>query len=99
MFKRVVSAAAAGLVACAVLVALGHAAPTTLAAPKPTATKPAPRATPTPRPVATGAVPRSSPIAVIAREFLYEPKQFTVKAGDVAFAVKNAGAIGHDFVV
>lgn len=97
MLERVVTAVAAGLVVSAVLAALGHAAPTTLAAPKPTATKPAMKATPTA--AATGAAARSSPIAVMAREFLYEPKQFTVKAGDVTFVVKNTGAIDHDFAV
>jgi uncharacterized cupredoxin-like copper-binding protein len=38
-------------------------------------------------------------VAVTAREFLYEPNKLTLKAGDVTFAVKNAGAVEHDFVI
>jgi uncharacterized cupredoxin-like copper-binding protein len=48
---------------------------------------------------ATVAAPQSGKIAVTTREFMNEPKQFTVKAGEVTFVVKNAGAIDHDFVI
>ena len=57
--------------------------------------------TPTPGPAVTtpgGAAPARR-IAVTAREFAFEPNQFTVKAGASTFAVKNAGAIDHDFVI
>ncbi|MGQ0571342.1 MAG: cupredoxin domain-containing protein [Armatimonadota bacterium] len=67
-------------------VASGYAAPASPAAP-------AGRVTP-----ASPAAPGGA-IAVSAREFLYAPKQFAVKAGDVTFAVKNTGAVDHDFVI
>jgi nitrite reductase (NO-forming) len=94
MFTRSVAVLLAGAIALAGWAASGHAAPT-----KPAATRPAPRATATPKPAATAAAALSGRIAVTAREFQYEPNQFTVKAGEVTFVVKNAGAIDHDFVV
>jgi uncharacterized cupredoxin-like copper-binding protein len=98
MLQRVVGAALAGVLVLAGYAALGHAAATRPPTPRPGATATRPAATPTPRPAATEAAP-SGKIAVLAREFLYEPKQFTVKAGEVTFAVKNAGVIDHDFVI
>jgi uncharacterized cupredoxin-like copper-binding protein len=38
-------------------------------------------------------------VAVVAREFLYEPKDLIAKAGEVTFTVRNTGAVEHDFVV
>lgn len=51
-------------------------------------------AAPGPQPTAP-----SSSLTVVAREFLYEPKDLAAKAGEVTFTVRNAGAIEHDFVV
>jgi len=74
-------------------VASGYAAPYTQPAASASPAAPAGRATPA-SPGAPGGA-----IAVSAREFLYAPKQFTVKAGDLIFAVKNTGAVDHDFVI
>jgi uncharacterized cupredoxin-like copper-binding protein len=49
----------------------------------------------TPRPAAT---PSATP-ALVAKEFLYEPKQVLAKAGDVTFTIKNVGSVDHDFVI
>ena len=38
-------------------------------------------------------------IELKAREFLYEPKEVTAPPGTVVFAVRNEGAIEHNFVV
>jgi len=38
-------------------------------------------------------------IQLTAREFLYEPKELSASPGEVIFAVKNAGAIEHNFVL
>lgn len=43
--------------------------------------------------------PPSLSVAVVAREFLYEPKDLVAKAGEVTFTVRNTGAVEHDFVV
>jgi uncharacterized cupredoxin-like copper-binding protein len=43
--------------------------------------------------------PPSLSVAIIAREFLFEPKDLIAKAGDVTFTVRNTGAVEHDFVV
>ncbi|MDR7519706.1 MAG: cupredoxin domain-containing protein [Armatimonadota bacterium] len=43
--------------------------------------------------------PPSLSVAVIAREFLYEPKDLVAKAGEVTFTVRNTGAVEHDFVI
>ena len=87
MLKRGVTVVLAGVLTLAGYTALGGAAFTQAATPKPVATRPSP-----PK-VGAGL------IAVTAREFLYDPKQFVLKAGDTTFAVKNAGAIDHDFVI
>lgn len=38
-------------------------------------------------------------VRIVAREFAFEPKEITVRPGDVVFAVHNAGAIEHNFLV
>jgi uncharacterized cupredoxin-like copper-binding protein len=38
-------------------------------------------------------------VTVVAREFLYEPKDLVAKAGEITFTVKNMGSIEHDFLV
>lgn len=104
MNTRIAAAALAGMLAVAGYAAWGRAAPATPA--RPTATPARPSATPA-RPAATSAAPAATSaapapagaIAVTAREFLYEPNKLTAKAGDVTFAVKNAGVVEHDFVI
>ena len=41
----------------------------------------------------------SATLNVVAKEFLYEPKQLIGKAGEITFTVKNIGSIEHDFAV
>ena len=53
------------------------------------------RAAPAPTPTATP----SATVSLVAREFLYEPKQVLAKAGEVTFIVKNTGSVEHDFAV
>jgi uncharacterized cupredoxin-like copper-binding protein len=43
--------------------------------------------------------PKAGRIAITAREFSYEPNQFSAKAGETTLAVKNAGAIDHDLTI
>jgi uncharacterized cupredoxin-like copper-binding protein len=43
--------------------------------------------------------PPSLSLSVVAREFVYEPKDLLAKAGEVTFTVRNTGAVEHDFVV
>ncbi|MDR7521627.1 MAG: plastocyanin/azurin family copper-binding protein [Armatimonadota bacterium] len=53
-------------------------------------------------PSAAPAPPPASPslsVTVVAREFVYEPRDLLAKAGEVTFTVRNAGAVEHDFVV
>jgi uncharacterized cupredoxin-like copper-binding protein len=38
-------------------------------------------------------------IELSAREFLFDPREVTARIGEVAFVVKNQGAIEHDFVL
>jgi uncharacterized cupredoxin-like copper-binding protein len=49
--------------------------------------------------VAGAAPPAPPPIKVIAREFAYEPKEFTARSGEMIFSVQNAGAIEHNFLI
>jgi len=44
-----------------------------------------------------GSAPR--PVLIKMREFAFDPKDVVVKAGEVIFAVKNEGAIEHNFIV
>jgi uncharacterized cupredoxin-like copper-binding protein len=41
----------------------------------------------------------SRTIAVVAKEFAFEPKEIRVKAGRVQFLVKNIGTVEHDFMI
>jgi plastocyanin len=34
-----------------------------------------------------------------AREFLFEPKEITVRAGEITFEIKNEGSIEHNFII
>ena len=43
--------------------------------------------------------PAPQTIKVIAREFAYEPKEFTARSGEIVFNVENAGAIEHNFLI
>ncbi len=43
------------------------------------------------------AAPRT--ILIKAREFVFEPKEVTLRAGEVTFDIKNEGAIEHNFVI
>lgn len=45
------------------------------------------------------AAPAPRPILLKAREFLFDPKELTVRAGETTFEVRNEGAIEHNFVV
>jgi uncharacterized cupredoxin-like copper-binding protein len=38
-------------------------------------------------------------VGLVAREFVFVPKDMTVSPGEIAFDVKNQGAIDHNFVV
>jgi uncharacterized cupredoxin-like copper-binding protein len=38
-------------------------------------------------------------IKILAREFTYEPKEVQARPGEIVFAVENAGAIEHNFLV
>ncbi len=38
-------------------------------------------------------------VGLIAREFLFEPKEVTAGTGEIAFFVKNQGAIEHNLVL
>lgn len=39
------------------------------------------------------------PLLIKAREFVFEPKEVTVRSGEITFEVKNEGAIEHNFVL
>jgi uncharacterized cupredoxin-like copper-binding protein len=38
-------------------------------------------------------------VEVKAKEFAFEPREVAVRPGDVAFVVRNLGAIEHNFVI
>lgn len=40
-----------------------------------------------------------SPVLVTARDFAFEPKDVTVRAGEVSFAVRNEGVIEHNLAI
>lgn len=40
-----------------------------------------------------------TPIPLIEKEFLLQPKELTLPAGEIAFLVKNQGAIEHNLVL
>jgi uncharacterized cupredoxin-like copper-binding protein len=39
------------------------------------------------------------PVGLILKEFLFDPKDVTVRTGEIAFVVKNQGAIEHNLVL
>lgn len=45
------------------------------------------------------AAPASRLVEIKAREFAFDPKEISVRAGEVTFAVKNEGSIEHNFVI
>ncbi|MDR7483667.1 MAG: plastocyanin/azurin family copper-binding protein [Armatimonadota bacterium] len=45
------------------------------------------------------AAPAPRPVEIKAREFAFDPREVTVRAGEVTFAVKNEGSIEHNFVL
>ena len=73
----------------------------TTAAPKATATE-APKAAATEAPKATAAATQAaaaSEVSITLKEFTIAPTPASVKAGEVTFTVKNAGAAPHELVV
>jgi uncharacterized cupredoxin-like copper-binding protein len=51
-------------------------------------------------PAALGlAAPAPGPVAIKARDFLFDPREVTARAGEVTFEIRNEGAIEHNFVV
>jgi uncharacterized cupredoxin-like copper-binding protein len=53
---------------------------------------------PTRSPSQVAAAP-SQTVEVRAREFAFEPKELTVRPGEITFVVRNVGAIEHNFVI
>ena len=49
-------------------------------------------------PVAVAAA-ESQSVDVLASDFKFEPRAFTVAAGSASFSVRNDGVIEHDFVI
>ena len=46
------------------------------------------------------AAPAAGPKVLLkAREFLFEPKEVTVRAGEITFEIKNEGSIEHNFII
>ncbi|MDR7522837.1 MAG: cupredoxin domain-containing protein [Armatimonadota bacterium] len=43
--------------------------------------------------------PSPRPVLIKAREFAFDPKEVTARAGEVTFEVKNEGSIEHNFVI
>ena len=41
----------------------------------------------------------SPPVRLIAKEFLFDPKDITVGTGEIVFVVKNQGSIEHNLVL
>ena len=41
----------------------------------------------------------AAPVTLVAKEFLYEPREATARTGPVIFVIKNEGAIEHNFVL
>jgi uncharacterized cupredoxin-like copper-binding protein len=39
------------------------------------------------------------PVGLILKEFLFDPKDVTVRTGEIAFVVKNQGSIEHNLVL
>jgi uncharacterized cupredoxin-like copper-binding protein len=45
------------------------------------------------------AAPAPARVLIKARDFLFDPKEVTVRAGDLTFEIKNEGAIEHNFII
>ena len=43
--------------------------------------------------------PAETTVQITVREFRFDPKEVTVKPGDLSFVVKNVGEIEHNFVI
>jgi len=43
--------------------------------------------------------PAAPTVQIKAKEFRFDPKEVTIKPGEVIFAVKNEGEIEHNFVI
>lgn len=100
--------AASGLVAAVLLGACSsgseEAPKAASAAPKAAATEaPKPAATEAPKATAAASTPAAaaaaSEVSVTLKEFTFEPSPASVKAGEVTFAAKNAGAAPHELAV
>ncbi len=52
-----------------------------------------------PAAVQTHAAPAPARVLIKARDFLFDPKEVTVRAGELTFEIKNEGAIEHNFVI
>lgn len=51
------------------------------------------------RSVLAAPAPSPRPVLMKAREFVFDPKEVTVRAGEVTFEVKNEGSIEHNFLI
>ncbi|MDR7419594.1 MAG: cupredoxin domain-containing protein [Armatimonadota bacterium] len=45
------------------------------------------------------AAPAAPKVLIKARDFSFDPKEVTVRAGDVTFEIKNEGSIEHNFII
>jgi uncharacterized cupredoxin-like copper-binding protein len=45
------------------------------------------------------AAPAPPKVLIKARDFLFDPKEVTVRAGEVTFEIKNEGSIEHNFII
>ena len=45
------------------------------------------------------AAPAPRPVLIKLREFVFDPKDVTVRAGEVTFDIKNEGIIEHNFII
>lgn len=57
------------------------------------------QATIIPQPAAGRPAASATQLGLIAKEFLFDPKDFTVGTGEIVFVVKNQGAIEHNLVL
>ncbi len=73
------------------------------AGPAPAASSASPTAGVGPSPAASAspvaAAGTASRVEIKAFEFAYDPKDLTVRAGEITFVVENTGAIEHNFVI
>jgi uncharacterized cupredoxin-like copper-binding protein len=45
------------------------------------------------------AAPAPPKVLIKARDFSFDPKEVTVRAGEVTFEIKNEGSIEHNFII